>query len=486
MQSIILTVKNSYSFASKHFNAIPQKSQNKIIKAMCYYKKSSFGRFTSVELFHKKFVNESFQEYYQFPTGLVFRFMKLLKEYEVPFTINDMRGTKPDQIPVAEFYKHLRKVDPSKEERDYQKNAIELSLKVSRGIISHSTSAGKTIVIAGIIYCINQKTLILCTGKVHVNQLSADMEKYVGRRCTIISRGICDDRGPIVCANVQALHALMNKDGVRYKEIMHSFGMVISDEVHHLGAVTYTTPMYYCERAYHKYGFSGTVHREDGAIMEVVGAVGPIIDKIDYNFLTKEGYISPARFFIIDPNCECLLDEEDTWPACLDFGIVNNQKRNIIIRSICNTYTKRNSQVLVISPFRTKHGMVLEQIIPSSKFLYGESSEHERKKVLAEFADKKFKILLSSTIFDEVINLPNLHCVILAGGGKAHNSAYQRIGRGLRKAEGKDHVDIIIMWDSHSSILLDHSREVVRLIEEVDVWKNNIKRIGTIREQYEG
>jgi superfamily II DNA or RNA helicase len=38
---------------------------------------------------------------------------------------------------------------------------------------------------------------------------------------------------------------------------------------------------------------------------------------------------------------------------------------------------------------------------------------------------------------DEGLDIPTLNCVILAGGGKSPTKCKQRVGRAIRKAEGK-------------------------------------------------
>jgi superfamily II DNA or RNA helicase len=483
---ILITVRNSYSYLSKAFNSLDQRLQNKFIKHTSYQKKGRFNNYTEIYLFTKKVVDQTFDRYYQFPTGLIYRVLKFFQEHSIRFRIEDLRGSKAEIVPLEDFYRMLAKVDSKIEKRDYQIEAIERALKRGRGIINHSTASGKTLGIAGIVYCLNVKTLILCIGKTHIDQMSRDMEKYTGRKVSIITAGHCNDIGPVVVANVQALAAIKKRDVDKYKTIMRSFKCVISDECHFLSSTTFKEVFYYAINAYYKFGFSGTVYREDGAVLEIIGAVGPIISKIGYDFLTRENFISPARFIFMDPMCDFIYEDEDVWPLCLYLGIVENEKRNKWLSHICQAYSKRGKQILVLTPLRTKHGKILEQIIPDSKFLFGESSSYYRKEILAEFESKNFTVLIASTIFDLVINLPDLRCIVMAGGGKAHNAVYQRIGRGIRRSEGKTHVDVVIPWDSHSSVLLRHSKRILSLVKRVDVWEKNIKFVGDYRKKYEG
>lgn len=491
MIELLITVQNSYSYISKSFNGLARPLQNYLVTQLSYQKKQQFGSIpvyllmTNPVKLNTLSEQQGYDLYYMFPTGLIYKLLRLLQENKIPFRISDLRIKLPVTIPISEFYRYLKKVDSRMEERDYQVETLEKAIKIPRGIINHATSAGKTITISGLIYCLNVKTLVLCKGTDHVNQISEDIRKYTGRTVSIITGGSFNLNGDVVISNVQALDAIKKRDESRYKNILAQFKYVVSDECHRISSDTNKSIVYHCVNAYYRHGFSGTIHREDGAEMEIIAAIGPIISKVDYTFLTENKYIVPARCLFIDPMCRPLTQEEDVWPICLHAGITENDKRNLWLKTIASVYTKRDSQVLIISPFRVEHGKKLQQLIPTSVYLYGGSDKYHRKEVLKRFALQEFKVLIASNIFDEVINLPNLSCVILAGGGKAHNSVYQRIGRGVRKADNKTSVDIIIPWDSHSSVLLKHVKRVYSLISKIDVWKDKILFVGKYRKSYE-
>ena len=634
---ITITIRNTYCYASKHFNALSKPTQNKIVKQCSYQRPSQHQkfRFNTEYLFKTNPLAADNTHYYQFPTGLLKLVVDLFKERGAEYQFIDERGRKPAQISSEQYFKHLERVDSKIEERDYQERAIKACLKRVRGIVSHSTGAGKTLVIAGVTFCLNCRTLILCIGKEHVNQMTRDMEKYVGRNVSVITGGRYDDEGPIVVSNIQALMAIKKKDEFGFRKLVKNFKCVIVDEcfipgtkistpdgdkniedvkvgdkvigfdektkqiindevtnifkneiqdkLYHVkinGEITtctanhpfytnrgwvkaselkkridavwcvsnhrqekkekilnwfrvenieaqeqrgikesrrlcgsscvynletkqthtyianscvvhnchhnsrnnsWNTIIYHAVNAIHKYGFSGTVYREDGSELEMLGAIGPVIDEVGYDELTENNHICQARFLIMDPMCDPLYDEDDMWPNCLKLGITENEIRNQWISRICQIYAAKKMQILVICPFRKKHVESLAEMIPGSKLVYGDSQDMYRKDILEEFGSKKFYTLITTRIYDEVINLPDVKAVLFAGGGKAHNATYQRIGRGIRKAPGKEYVDIIIPWDSHSSILLKHSKTVLGLIKKVKVWRDHIKFVGNYR-----
>jgi len=484
--TVKIFVKNTYCYISRDFNLLSKPIQNRLVKKLSYERKVNLHRSEEVYLLTKNTSsNADNSKYYKLPTGLLWKFHRMAKEEGVQLAITDGRGPKPGYRHISEFFNRLNEMGVEIERRDYQEEAIRICLQKRRGLIEHSTGAGKTIVIAGVAYCVNMKTLVICTGKEHIRQITRDLELMVGD-VSVYGSGKKDTYGSIIVANVQALNALKKRSTKNFIELMRRFGCVIGDEAHHASSITYKQCFYYAINASIKLGFSGTMHREDGSFIEVEGAIGPIIDKKDYDYLEKGKYIVPARFFFIDPQCSPLRGEDNYWPMCSHAGIVINNKRNQLIARICEKYQNKNKQVLVISPFRVQHGQMLEDIIPDSRFVYGDSSDNVRDEALKDFSEKKFSVLIGSRIYDEVINLPDVRCVILAGGGKAHNSFFQRVGRGIRNAEGKSHVDVVLFWDSHGTILLKHSKRLKYYIGKVDSWKQNLKMLGKIRQSYPG
>ena len=81
----------------------------------------------------------------------------------------------------------------------------------------------------------------------------------------------------------------------------------------------------------------------------------------------------------------------------------------------------------------------------------------ERKQILEDFGNKKIKILIS-TVVNEGVNIPSMDVIIMAGGGKSNKQTVQRVGRALRKAEGKSEAVIIDFMDADGGMLQRHSK----------------------------
>lgn len=78
-----------------------------------------------------------------------------------------------------------------------------------------------------------------------------------------------------------------------------------------------------------------------------------------------------------------------------------------------------------------------------AKLLTGESSDKERLDAMLDFRDKKIQALLNVDLFDEGLDVPGIECVQLGRATMSLSKYLQMVGRGLRPADGKNHLIII-------------------------------------------
>jgi superfamily II DNA or RNA helicase len=88
-------------------------------------------------------------------------------------------------------------------------------------------------------------------------------------------------------------------------------------------------------------------------------------------------------------------------------------------------------------------------------FVYGETESEERNRMRLELHAKNQKCVISNAVWRRGINIPSLGVVINAAGEKSETQTIQRIGRGFRKAEGKDEIIIVDFLD-RGKYLADH------------------------------
>jgi superfamily II DNA or RNA helicase len=208
--------------------------------------------------------------------------------------------------------------------------------------------------------------------------------------------------------------------------------------------------------AYYRWGLTATPFMKDQYSNQLLmGATGGLLCNISNDMLIKQNYLTPPRVVIINVN---EVPGPTAWPEVYDSAIVLNRSRNKRIISelaACPKpafiMCKRIGHANVLHKLAESQGIILPPV------MQGSTKNSERNKVLKDLQSGKEKAIIATTIYDEGVDLPALRTLILAGGGKSTVAQLQRIGRGLRKAAGKNEVLVIDFNDMTGYTLKKHS-----------------------------
>jgi superfamily II DNA or RNA helicase len=194
------------------------------------------------------------------------------------------------------------------------------------------------------------------------------------------------------------------------------------------------------------------------------GATGNVLYSKRSKPLIEEGYLTP-------PDIKMILmasDDKvfDKWPECYVHGIEHNKQRN---ERIALEADENDGPVLILAQ-RIDHVNLIEAALRTRGVSYGvltgEDSNEMREAIINRLETGKIKVILSTTIFDEGVDIPDIRTLILAGGGKSKIKGIQRLGRGLRVSEGKDKLNVIEFMDYTTPRLKKHS--TIRKL----IWQN--------------
>jgi superfamily II DNA or RNA helicase len=109
---------------------------------------------------------------------------------------------------------------------------------------------------------------------------------------------------------------------------------------------------------------------------------------------------------------------------------------------------KQNGNTLILVD-RIKAGEKLQELIPDSVFVKGDVKLKDRKDAYDEIKEGTNLVIIATYGVAAVgINIPRIFNLVLVEPGKSFVRVIQSIGRGIRKAKDKDHVEI---WDITSS-----------------------------------
>lgn len=358
--------------------------------------------------------------------------------------------------------------------RGYQALAVRKALKENRGIIESPTGSGKTLIAAALINAIEKATEEGCLFIVNttplfrqsIKSLENLLEKKIGK----IGSGQTD----IEETTVATIQSLTKKENI--KEILKGFSGIIIDEAHHSAAKTYQDILHKTQCEY-RFGLTATPHKlwTTEEYLKVTRVLGPIVSTTKYAHLSQKEYLA-APLVILYSSPKIKVD--GNWHSAYNEGIVNNIGRNMIIKEIAQELIKQNKTIL-IQVRQTVHGENIKNILPEAILIEGKTKEKVQEKTKQALDNKETKAVISTTVWKEGVDIPNLDCVINAGAGKGEIATIQSVGRVLRP---KKHKAIIVDFIDNGKYLKAHSKARQKIYESLE-WeisnltiKNKLKK----------
>ena len=333
--------------------------------------------------------------------------------------------------------------------RDYQYDVINKFLENPQSLQEVATGAGKTITTATLsalcepygrtMVIVPNKSLVVQTEEDYRN-LGLDVGVYFGDRKEL-------NRTHTICT-WQSLNILDKKsydtESLTLAEFCEGVVAIIVDEVHQAKAEVLTKLL--TQNFRHcaiRWGLTGTIPKEQWEFQGILSSIGPVIGHVSAHDLQQKGVLAQLNINILQTNdIEVFRSyaEEYTW-LVTDPGRITWIANKI--REVSNT---GNTLVLVN---RIDTGDKLIDLLPDSVFINGSVKLDDRKEEYDDVKTSDNKIIVATYGVAAVgINIPRIFNLVLIEPGKSFVRVIQSIGRGIRKAEDKDHVEI---WDITST-----------------------------------
>jgi len=271
-------------------------------------------------------------------------------------------------------------------------------------------------------------------------------------------------------------------------QFFNSLKCVIQDEAHHAQADQFSSVLAACPAVY-RFGFSGTIPPEnDYKGMLTRQYIGPVVFKISNDELIDLNVSAKPKIFVyemdvskrvrgIPAEAKAELEVEvgelysglqltkRIYQKVIEKGIVTNDERNGKTIEIINNHPGKS--ILIVLDF-LDHGDIVEKMLKSSGikavFISGKASH--RAEALADFKAGKLKVLISTNIVDEGLDISRIEVLVLLSGKKSRRQLLQRIGRSLRKKEGDNVVSVFDFIDFGQKYLFKHSKERMAIYKE--------------------
>ena len=335
--------------------------------------------------------------------------------------------------------------------RDYQLDVVNNFIKNPQALQEVATGAGKTIMTATLskmcepygrtITIVPNKSLVEQTEEDFIN-CGLDVGVYYGDRkdlykthtiCTWQSLNILDKKSKNDEQDILTLAEFL--DGVK---------CVIVDEVHMAKAdvLKNLLTQNLCNAPI-RWGLTGTVPKEDHEAQAIFASIGPVIHSIQAHQLQAAGVLSNCHVNVVQM---IDLKEFGSYPDELKY-LVTDEDRMIYISNLIRTIAQSGNTLVLVN--RIDSGKFLINEIPEAVFISGEVKTKDRKEEYDEIKTSDNKIIVATFGVAAVgINIPRIFNLVLLEPGKSFVRVIQSIGRGIRKAEDKDFVQI---WDITST-----------------------------------
>jgi superfamily II DNA or RNA helicase len=334
--------------------------------------------------------------------------------------------------------------------RDYQVEVINRFLENPQSIQEVATGAGKTITTAALSHSVENygRSIVIVPNKSLVEQteidyinVGLDVGVYFGDRKDI-------GKKHTICT-WQSLNNLMKKTKAGETELsigefIEDVVCVIVDEVHQAKADALKTLMTSIfSHIPIRWGLTGTIPKAKFEAQALFVSIGPVIGKLSASELQDKGVLAQCHVNIVQLKDDV---EFTNYQSELKHLLEDKTRLDTIAELILKINQTGNTLVLVD---RVNAGKELIDRLPNAVFVSGETKLTERKEEYDEVATASDKIIVATYGVAAVgINIPRIFNLVLIEPGKSFVRVIQSIGRGIRKAEDKDFVQI---WDITSS-----------------------------------
>ena len=335
--------------------------------------------------------------------------------------------------------------------RDYQVEIINNFLANPQCIQEIATGAGKTVITAALsnavapygrtIVIVPNKSLVTQTEKDYIN-MQQDVGVYFGDRKEWGRRHtICTWQS----LNVLLKNTKNSVGDVTIQEFLEDVICVIVDEVHMAKADALKTLLTgVMSRVPLRWGLTGTVPKEPFEFQALKCSLGPVISQLSASELQDRGVLAQCHVNVVQ-----LVDhaEFSNYQSELKFLLEEPDRLDTIAELIKRVNETGNTLVLVD---RVAAGHALVDLLGDiAVFVSGATKAKARQDEYDEVATSTGKIIVATYGVAAVgINLPRIFNLVLVEPGKSFVRVIQSIGRGIRKAKDKDHVQI---WDVTST-----------------------------------
>jgi superfamily II DNA or RNA helicase len=251
------------------------------------------------------------------------------------------------------------------------------------------------------------------------------------------------------------------------EEYLSSYGMlpefdiILVDECHHAGSVTYQKVLNYygvgTKTGCFGIGITATPWRADNiSISEFFGEPRIQIDMITG---IKNGFLANIDYRMHTDNIDWekirSSDGKMYSPRQMNKTLFIDQWDDAVVNELKNIWIEQANPKALVFCGTIDHALIMRDKINSLGFCKAEAifsssssvnesiSNYQKNKILADFSDSLIQVICAVDIFNEGIDVPDVNIIVFQRVTHSRRIFIQQLGRGLRISEGKSSVIVL-------------------------------------------
>lgn len=367
-----------------------------------------------------------------------------IDEYEKKYKIQNKPAIKVVSQSVDEDNSNYSIIKPNKMQKEALKNLQKLRLlRETKGLIISATGTGKTYLAALDVKNYNPKRFLFVAHREQILKKSLDsFHKVLGgdkkTNYGILSGNTKNTDAKYLFATVQTLSKAENLNQFKRDE----FDYILIDEAHHVGSKIYGKLLDYFTPDF-LLGMTATPERSDDKnIYELFDYNVPyeirLQEALEEEMLVPFHYIGVSDYTyngeVIDDNTNLkYLVSEERVKYVVEQSKYYGYDGDVLHGLV---FVSRKEEADEIAKLLTKNGY-------PSQMLSGEDSQEQREQAIEKLKNGELTYLVTVDIFNEGIDIPFINQVIMMRKTESVIVFVQQLGRGLRKAQGKEYLTVI-------------------------------------------
>lgn len=367
-----------------------------------------------------------------------------IDEYEKKYKIQNKPAIKVISQSVDEDNSNYSTIKPNKMQKEALKNLQKLRLlRETKGLIISATGTGKTYLAALDVKNYNPKRFLFVAHREQILKKSLDsFHKVLGgdkkTNYGILSGNTKNTDAKYLFATVQTLSKAENLNQFKRDE----FDYILIDEAHHVGSKIYGKLLDYFTPDF-LLGMTATPERSDDKnIYELFDYNVPyeirLQEALEEEMLVPFHYIGVSDYTyngeVIDDNTNLkYLVSEERVKYVVEQSKYYGYDGDVLHGLV---FVSRKEEADEIAKLLTKYGY-------PSQMLSGEDSQEQREQAIEKLKNGELTYLVTVDIFNEGIDIPFINQVIMMRKTESVIVFVQQLGRGLRKAQGKEYLTVI-------------------------------------------